>query len=130
MSKISSYAPLIIRLGLASVMLWFGTSQLSNPGSWTGIVPEWATGLSGMAAGTIVFLNGVFEIVAGSMLALGIFSRIFALVLSAHLFVVTFDLGLTAIGVRDFGLSVALLSVAMAQTDEFCLLSFTKKLPV
>lgn len=101
----------VLRLALASVFLWFGFSQLFNSLAWVGIVPEWAVNLLHMPPAFIVLGNGLLEVVLGSLLALNILTRYVALVLALHLFVIAFELGLTAIGVRDFGLSFATLSI-------------------
>ena len=120
MKNISSYAPIVLRLGLTAVIIWFGTSQLMNPAQWIGIVPGWATGLSGMSAGTIVHINGWFEIIAGLMLGIGVWTRWVALILALHLFVIASGFGFNAIGVRDFGLTASMLALAMFGNDAFC----------
>jgi len=61
------------------VFLWFGFSQMSDAAQWVGFVPDWATSI--MSAGTLVYLNGIFEIIAGLMLAIGIVRRYVALLL-------------------------------------------------
>lgn len=118
--KLASYAPLVLRLGLAGVVAWFGTSQLVHPSAWMSVIPDWATGF-GMSKLTILMLNGWFEIIAASLLALGILVRWVALVLSVHLFVIAASFGTSATGIRDFGLSFALLSVFFAGQDKHCL---------
>lgn len=118
--KLSSIAPVVLRLSLAGVFMWFGISQIVNAGAWTSLVPEWATGIFGMTSVTIVNLNGVFEIIAAMMLAIGIYVRPVATLLAIHLFVITTHLGINAIGVRDFGLSFATLAVALLGTDKYC----------
>lgn len=120
-TKYSNYAPIVLRLALSAVYVWFGVSQITNSGMWTGLVPAWATDTTGMNALTIVHLNGIFEIVAGTLLAIGFYVRPIATLLAVHLFTITSHLGLTAVGVRDFGLSFATLSIALAGDDELCL---------
>jgi uncharacterized membrane protein YphA (DoxX/SURF4 family) len=120
--KFRAISPVLLRLGLAAVMLWFGFSQLQNPNAWTSLVPDWALSLSHVTALTFVFMNGAFEVIAGSLIALGVLTRPLGLLLAIHLFVITADLGASAIGVRDFGLSIAMLVVAMNGSDEFSLL--------
>lgn len=119
--RTTDYAPMLLRYSLAAVFLWFGASQLANPGMWTSLVPEWATGLSGLSASTIVQANGVFEIVMGALLAIGVFVPVIAAVLAVHLLVITTHLGLTAVGVRDFGLSFATFALALFGDDKACL---------
>lgn len=95
---------------MAGVYLYFGLSQLMDGERWLTVVPEWAT-LSGLSAGSIVMMNGIFEVVLGSLLALGLWTRPVALVLAIHLFVISLGFGFTPTGIRDFGLSFATLSL-------------------
>lgn len=118
--RFSPYAPVVLRFTLSAVFVWFGVSQLSNAAAWTSLVPDWATGLSGLNAETIVHLNGVFEVIVGSMLAFGAYVQLVAAILFLHLLVITSHLGFTAIGVRDFGLSFATLSLALFGDDNYC----------
>ena len=108
---------------MALVYLYFGYSQLTSGESWTAVVPEWASQLSGLSAATIMQINGTFEIIASITLALGVAVRPVALLLFAHLMVITFNFGFSPLGVRDFGLSFATLAVALRGPDEFCLRS-------
>ena len=66
---------LILRIGLAALFLWFGFSQLIDGLSWVSWVPEWAVNLLHIPPAMIVLLNGAFEVVAGSLLALNIWTR-------------------------------------------------------
>lgn len=119
--KLSSYAPVVLRLAMAAVFVWFGVSQLANPNAWISLVPAWATNLLGASALTVVYLNGILEIILGSFLAVGFYARIVAAVLFIHLLVIVSHLGLNAIGVRDFGLSFATLAIALFEEDKHCL---------
>lgn len=101
----------ILRLGLAVVFLWFGMSQLIDGINWVSWVPEWAVNLLHIPPAMIVLANGLFEVGAGSLLALNIWTRWVALVLALHLLVITIEIGATAVGVRDFGLTMATLAL-------------------
>lgn len=118
---------IILRLALAFVFLWFGFSQLSNAAAWIGFVPAWATHI--MNAGVLVLANGAMEIILGTLLAFGILTRFVALILGVHLFVISTSLGLSAIGVRDIGLSLATLSLFFLPSDPFSLTQIHKKFP-
>ncbi len=98
---------LVLRLGLAAVFLWFGFSQLLDGVNWVSWVPEWAVNTLNIPPAMIVLLNGAFEVIAGGLLAFNILTRWVALALALHLVVITIEIGLTAIGVRDFGLTMA-----------------------
>lgn len=98
---------LILRLGLAILFLWFGFSQLFDGVNWVGWVPDWAVSFLHIPPAMIVLLNGSFEVIAGSLLALNIFTRWAALLLALHLLVLVVEIGLNEIGMRDFGLMMA-----------------------
>lgn len=126
----SCYAPVVLRLGLAFVYIWFGVSQIINAPAWTGLVPVWATDIFEMNATKIVHLNGYLELLLGSLLAVGIYVRWVAAFLFLHLAIITSHLGFTAIGVRDFGLSFATLALSLFGDDMHCLTRATKKEPM
>ena len=104
---------LILRYGLAAMFLWFGFSQLFDSVNWVSWVPEWASDLLGIPPAMIVLANGTFEVVTGALLAAGIFVRPVAVLLALHLALITVEIGLTPIGVRDFGLTVATTALAL-----------------
>ncbi len=107
----SKYAPVITRYGMSLVFLWFGFTQVMGPESWTSLIPEFITNITHLSALTFVYLNGGMEIVLGILLIIGIYTRISALILALHLLFITIDVGYNAIGIRDFGLTLATLSI-------------------
>lgn len=108
----------LLRLGLAGVFLWFGFSQLFNSLVWVNTVPEWAVNFFHLPPAMIVMGNGIFEIILGSLLAMGFFVRVIAIIFAIHLIPIAFSFGLTATGVRDFGLIIACLSLALMSFKE------------
>lgn len=102
----------ILRIGLALLFLWFGFSQLFDGLSWVAWVPDWASELLHIPPAMIVLLNGLLEVVLGALLAMNLCVRIVAAILAAHLALITLEIGMTAIGVRDFGLTIATLALA------------------
>lgn len=114
LDRASKCAPRILRLGLATVILWFGFSQIFDAASWTSWVPHWAS-FFGLTALQVVYLNGAFEAITGILLVLGILARPIAVLLFLHLAVLVVDIGITPIGVRDFGLAVAFLYLALSK---------------
>jgi uncharacterized membrane protein YphA (DoxX/SURF4 family) len=120
MQAYSRFAPLVLRVGLAGVILWFGVNQLLFTEQWTAWVPEW-TATFGFSPEQIVGLNGFFEVATGLMLLVGLYTRYVALVLFLHLLVIVYDIGLTAIGVRDLGLAAALLALALDDRSVYAL---------
>lgn len=106
------YGWVVLRAGMSLVMLWFGFSQIMNATKWINLIPEWTSFLG--APETIVLYNGAFEILAGILLFLGMFTRIVSSLLALHLFSILFTVGYGPTGVRDFGLCIAFLSLALA----------------
>ena len=103
----------LLRLGLAAVFLWFGFSQLLNSQGWVSIVPVWTFNLLHLPPAMLVLANGVFEVVLGSLLAMGFFVRIIALIFGLHLIPIALNFGFTATAIRDFGLITALFALAL-----------------
>ena len=126
--QFSKYAPVVLRWGLALVYFWFGVSQITNSNMWIGMVPSWVTNFIGIDAITVVRLNGWFEVVAATFLMVGVYVRWSALLLFIHLTVITIHLGFNTIGVRDFGLSLSTLALALFGADDFNLQSNNKNL--
>lgn len=102
----------VLRFGLAAMFMWFGFSQLFDSLSWVSYVPSWASNLLNIPPALIVLANGSFEVIGGILIASGFLVRWVALFLAAHLAVITIEIGMTAIGVRDFGLTCATLALA------------------
>lgn len=121
MKNYSSFSSLFLRLSLAAVVAWFGASQVFHPEQWVNLIPGWAMLFSPFSRGILIYLNGSFEIIAALLLALGVWSRYVALLLAVHLLVIAQSFGVSPTGVRDFGLSFALLAVFFAGKDIYCL---------
>jgi hypothetical protein len=66
----------------------------------------------------IVMANGAFEIVLGSLLAMGFFVRIIAFVLALHLLPIALEFGFVATGVRDIGLALASFALSFVYTKQ------------
>ncbi len=104
---------LVLRFGLAAVFLWFGFSQLFDGINWVAWVPDWAVSLLHLPPAMIVLANGLLEVVLGALLVLGVWTAPVAYILALHLLIIVIDIGLTAIGVRDFGLMAAVLALGL-----------------
>lgn len=122
----SQYAPLILRIGLGIVMLWFGYQQLAQPDNWIGWVPEWISAF-GLSAPNVVFLNGIFEVAAGALLILGVFTRIVSMLLFLHLILIILEIGFTAIGMRDVAIAVAFAALSMLGGGPYALLEWPRR---
>lgn len=115
LSAYAVYSPFVLRLGFAIVFVWFGSQQMANPDAWTGFLPEFMNGLP-IAPETFVQVNGWTEIVGAFLLVTGFWLRPVAALLALHMFGIAFTAG-GAIGMRDFGLGMALVSLALAKPD-------------
>jgi uncharacterized membrane protein YphA (DoxX/SURF4 family) len=110
--KLKVFSPVILRVGLAFVFIWFGVNQIMEPQSWIDFVPEYITSFLHLDVTTVVYLNAAFEILCGSALLLGFSTRVVALLLALHMLDITFTVGLDdSIGVRDLGLSCAMIAI-------------------
>ncbi len=104
----STWAPVILRIGLGAVFLWFGWSALTSTDMWIRLVPAWVSFIGTPEA--LVKAHGVFEIVFGLLLILGVYGRLVAAILMFNLLHTVFLVsGPTMI--RDIGLTIALLSL-------------------
>lgn len=118
MTTFQRYGLIVLRIGLSILYLWFGFSQLLDGADWISWVPAWAVTLTHLQPLVIVHLNGLFELVMGTLLVTGLWVRPVALLLSAHLALVTFDIGLTAIGMRDLALTAATFALGMLTEED------------
>lgn len=103
----------ILRLSLASVFLWFGFSQLFDSLAWVNIVPNWAVAFFHVPPAMIVMGNGLFEVIFGTLLAMGFWVRFSSFLLAIHLLIISFDFGFSAIGIRDLGLSLSAFALSL-----------------
>ncbi len=121
MDRLQKYAPLVLRLSLGAVFMWFGSQQLGHASSWVGYIPASMLSLTGLSATALVHLNGIFEVLFGTMLFFGFYTRLTAALLFLHMLDITFVVGYTSVGVRDFGLAMATLSAFLNGPDMYTL---------
>ena len=117
MNKLKPFAPVVLRIGLSLVFLWFAFDQFMNPNSYIAFIPQSILDMTHVSASLIIHLNALFEIVFGTALLLGFYTRTAALLLALHLFDITYVVGFGGLGVRDFGLSMGTLAVFMYGRD-------------
>lgn len=103
---------LVLRLGLAVVLLWFAVSELLEPSAWTVYLPSFLR----FASGPLMMIHGLLLLVAGALLLAGLYTRLAGWVASAILMIVLASLALNgafdSVFVRDIGLAAACLAVA------------------
>ncbi len=114
------FAPVVLRISMALVFIYFGFSQTINPDDWVSFVPEFFVP-SFMTANNLVMLNALFEITLGFFLISGLYTRFSSLLLGLHLFGITLSIGFNPLGIRDFGLAFATLVVYLNGPDKYCL---------
>ncbi|MEN9625726.1 MAG: hypothetical protein RL557_54 [archaeon] len=113
------YAPAFVRFGVAIVFFLFGILQLIHPEEWILWIPGFM--LDYINPVTFIYINGGFDIVIGGLLLLGLLTRTAAFFGILHLVSVILSVGFTDTGIRDFGLLLALVSVLLQGSDDFCL---------
>jgi len=111
-------APIVLRIGMSLIILWFGVQQIIDVTAWVGYLPAWTTVLPVSQHG-LIYLNGTFEIVFGIFMLLGFYTRFVTVLLALHLFDITYVVGYNAIGMRDLGLAIATLAVFLYGEDAF-----------
>lgn len=110
-----------LRIGISLVILWFSIQQFIQPEMWVGFIPDYILKISPVGATTLVHLNGALELVFGTSLLFGFFTRISALILALHLADITFTIGYNSIGVRDLGLTIATFAIFLNGADHISL---------
>ncbi|MDO8657005.1 MAG: DoxX family protein [Nanoarchaeota archaeon] len=118
LSNWQKYAPILLRLALSFVFLWFGLNQLFDAETFRGYLPEFL--LASEYGITIIVLNGIFETVLGILLAIGLFTRVVSFVLGLHLIGIAVGLGYNDIAIRDIGLALATFSITIGGMDTWC----------
>ena len=117
--KFSNYSPNILRIGVSLVFLWFGINQVLDPNYFTSYLPDFILNFSNPV--NFVIFNGIFEVIFGILLLLGLFTRLVSIILTLHLLGIIFSLGYNEISVRDFGLMVSSFVVFLNGKDSWCL---------
>ena len=113
------YAPLVVRIAMSVVFLWFGVNQLIQPDMFMGYLPNFL--LQSDYAQMAIYANGLAEVILGTMLIVGFYTKAAALLLSLHLLSIIITLGYNDIAVRDLGLMLATFSIFMGGGDEWTL---------
>lgn len=113
MQNLEKYSPTVLRVGIALVIMWFGLEQIKDFEAWTGIIPEWATSLTGLSALTLVKINAWTEVVLGLAHLTGFYTRASGLILTLHMALITFVVGYNPTGVRDLGITIGALASFM-----------------
>lgn len=114
------YAPILLRLSLSGVFLWFGINQLLNTQAWIPWLTQRAAQIP-LEASTIILINGSFEVIFGLLLLIGLYTRIVAILLGIHLLGIAFSIGYSDVAVRDVGLALATFAISLHGVDSWTL---------
>jgi len=75
----------------------------------------------GSSSTTLIYLNGVVEIVLAALLLLGLYTRVASFLLGLHLLHISTIVGYGPTGARDFALAIATFAIFLRGIDSFCL---------
>ena len=118
--KFKEYSPAVLRISISLVILWFGLTNIFNPEVLISYIPEFAYSFN-IGSTTLLLITGIFEIVFGLLLLIGLFTRLSSSLLFLHLLIITIGLGYNDIAVRDFGLALATLAIFLHGPDKWCM---------
>ncbi|MDO8508543.1 MAG: DoxX family membrane protein [Nanoarchaeota archaeon] len=119
------HRPIFLRISMGLMYIWFGINQLIYPDSFLKYIPAYTGAL--FSPLTVVYLNGIFEILLSTVLLFGFFVRSSALLLSLHLYFIGFSVVDSGIMVRDVALATALFVVFLNGNDKWCLSEVLKR---
>ena len=120
MEKYKGYAPIVLRISISLLVLWFGLNNIFNTELLIGYLPQYAYNLP-IEPLTIMLFTGIFETLFGALLLIGLFTRLSSLLLTIHIFIIAISLGYNDIAIRDYGLALATLVVFLNGPDKYCL---------
>lgn len=109
LNDFKQYAPLVLRIGIGFVFIWFGLSGLTNTSMWVGLVPSWTNAIA--SPSTLVYIHSVIELVGGLLVCAGYWLRPAAAILFLSLAHTLTLLDFGPIYVRDIGLALATLAI-------------------
>ena len=125
--KNKDYSIFTVRIGLALVLLWFGIDEIRNQENWFVYFPQYLMPLLPFSLNAFFIINGIFEIITGFLLLIGFYTRFVAFIVSLHLLSITIALGYNDVAVRDFGLSMAAISLIFSGAGNLSLDNKLKK---
>lgn len=119
----------VLRVGLAITFLWIGILIFQSPEGWGAYMQPWAAGLLPFPLKEAMIGTAVLDIVIGVCLLVNFLPWVAALLGVAHLAIVLVVSGITDITVRDIGLLVAMLAIAIESLPSTVLnkVSFLRK---
>ena len=119
----------VLRIGISLVFLWFGVNQILRPDAFLGWLPDWVFNLP-VSEQVVVQVHGFAEAFLAAALAIGVLTRVSAILLAGQLLAILASiiaLGSMEIAIRDFGILVGTLAVAIRGADPLALDSWRSK---
>lgn len=102
MQKLIKYRHLVLRLGLAFVLIYAGISIIRNPGDWIGFVPEWMEKI--VSRELFLTIHAYFEVMLGLAAIFNFWPRVLYLVTALDMLSILVFYGIDAVSFRDVGL--------------------------
>lgn len=102
-----------LRVGLAITFLWIGILILRSPEAWGALLRPWAAAILPVPLKEAMIGTAFLDIVIGVALLADLKIWIWSLIGAAHLGVVLTTTGINDITIRDIGLLVAVLALAI-----------------
>ncbi len=115
------YAPVVLRIGIALLMLWFGFTNVFSPNTLIGYLSPSIAHFTPFSSLTVMVINGMFEVLFGVLLLIGVFTRTASLLTALHIFGIAIILGYNDIAIRDYALAAASFAVFLNGADRYCL---------
>ncbi len=103
---------LLLRLGLGGVFVWFGIDKFFHPQFWSVFMPEWFSSVLPVELFTFIYLLGMFELIVGGLVLIGLYAKISAIICAAFLLGIIASLGLNDVMIRDAGLLFLALGIS------------------
>lgn len=113
----SRFAPLLLRVGLAIVLLFAAVSSTLSPNDWVGYLPAVLTSI--FPAEALLKVFSVYELVLAVWLLSSVYVRYAGLLVAATLAgIVVSNFSLFAISFRDIGLIFAALALVISPEEQ------------
>jgi len=112
-------ARILTRITISVVVLWFGINQLINPEAFLSYLPNNLLALD--YATQLIIINGIIDITLGTLLIIGLKTRIIAYITSIHTFIISLSLEYNDIAMRDMGLALITCAIGMGGKDKWCI---------
>lgn len=117
--KLEPYTYVIARIGISLVFVWFGFNQFLFYEDFLSYLPSFLINLS--YAKYLIYANGAFDLTFGSLLLFGKWIRPVAALMFLHVISIVGALGYNDIAIRDLGLAIVLLAIAIGGKEKWTL---------